>query len=138
MEMVFFKWQVYNLKAIISIAKNPNHKKEANGYFLTCIDILKKQGILNLTNFDLLSVNLSVITNYFIFIKGFYNSKSLMYWFFKKLEYNNKCYEDEEKEFEIKIIESIEKYDFIGISSDNKKILNILKEPFTGYNLALR
>ena len=61
-----------------------------------------------------------------------------MYWFFKKLEYNNKCYEDEEKEFEIKIIESIEKYDFIGISSDNKKILNILKEPFTGYNLALR
>lgn len=134
----FFKWQVYNLKAIISIAKNPNHKKEANGYFLTCIDILKKQGILNLTNFDLLSVNLSVITNYFIFIKGFYNSKSLMYWFFKKLEYNNKCYEDEEKEFEIKIIESIEKYDFIGISSDNKKILNILKEPFTGYNLALR
>jgi len=134
----FFKWQVYNLKAIISIAKNSNNKKEANGYFLTCIDILKKQGLLNLTNFDLLSVNLSVITNYFIFIKGFYNSKNLMFWFFKKLEYNNKCYENEEKEFEVRIIDSIEKYHFIGMTLKNQKLTKFLHEPFTGYYLALR
>jgi hypothetical protein len=131
----FFKWQVHNLKAIIEYCKDKNNKKIANGFFMNAISNLAEQGLLNLGNFDLLSINLSVLSNYFLFIQKTYHSERMMYWLFKKINYNGKCFEFEEQEFTNKILKSLKKYQFIGA---NSRIEYILKEPSTHFYLALR
>jgi len=131
----FFKWQVHNLKAIIEYCKDKNNKKIANGFFMNAISNLSEQGLLNLGNFDLLSINLSVLSNYFLFIQKTYHSERMMYWLFKKISYNGKCFEFEEQEFTNKILKSLKDYQFIGV---NSPIKYILKEPSTNFYLALR
>lgn len=131
----FFKWQVHNLKAIIEYCKDKNNKKIANGFFMNAISNLAEQGLLNLGNFDLLSINLSVLSNYFLFIQKTYHSERMMYWLFKKISYNGKCFEFEEQEFTNKILKSLKDYQFIGA---NSPIKHILKEPSTNFYLALR
>lgn len=132
----YFKWQVHNLKAIIEYCKDKdNNKKTANGFFLNAISNLSGNGLLNLGNFDLLSINLSVLSNYFLFLQKVYKSEKIMLWFFRKIHYNGKCFNGEEQEFSSRVLVPLSKYKFIGA---DKPIKYILKEPSSGFYLAIR
>jgi hypothetical protein len=132
----FFKWQAHNLKAIIEYCKDKdNNKKIANGFFLNAISNLSKDGLLNLGNFDLLSINLSVLSNYFLFLQKVYKSEKIMLWFFRKIYYNGKCFNGEEQEFSSRVLIPLSKYKFIGA---NEPIKYILKEPSSSFYLAIR